>query len=172
MIICGGNGAGKSTLGKALACALGYKFMDIEDYYFSDGNTEYIYSTARTKEEVTELLLADMKRWGDFVLASVKGNYGKEVEELLDIAVYIDAPKELRAKRVYERSYSKFGERMLPGGELYESEKRFFDMVAQRPDDYATKWLDTLDIPTIKVDGTQPIEKNVEEIRQRLAELE
>ena len=169
IIVCGGNGAGKSTLGKSLASELGYKFEDIENYYFPKDNPEYEYAVSRTREEVTELLKADLKQYADFVLASVKADYGKEVEELFDIAVYIDVPKEVRAKRVYERSYKQFGDRILPGGDLYESEKRFFDMVAQRPDDYAIKWLNEMDIPIIKVDGTQPIKKSVEEIKRRLS---
>ena len=62
IIICGGNGAGKSTLGKTSACELGCKFMDIEDYYFSMNNTDYNYTAARTRDEVAELLLQDMKK--------------------------------------------------------------------------------------------------------------
>lgn len=169
IIVCGGNGAGKSTLGKVLASELGYKFEDIESYYFPKENPGYDYSVSRTREEVAGLLFADMKKYTDFVLASVKADYGTDVEELFDIAVYIDVPKEVREKRVYERSYKQFGERMLPGGDLYEDEKRFIDMVSQRPDDYAIKWLNGMSIPVIKVDGTQPIEKSVEEIKRRLS---
>ena len=169
IIVCGGNGAGKSTLGKVLASELGYKFEDIENYYFPKENPKYEYSDSRTREEVAKFLLADMKKYTDFVLASVHGNYGKEIKELFDIAVYIEVPKEVREKRVYERSYKQFGERMLPGGDLYEDEKRFLDMVAKRPEDYATKWLSDMDIPIIKIDGTQTIEKSVEEIKRRLS---
>ena len=168
IIVCGGNGAGKSTLGKALALALGYRFADIEDYYFVGNNTSYDYNAARTKNEVSELLLADMENCSDFVLSAVKGDYGEDVEALFNVAIYVDVPKEIRAKRVYQRSYKQFGERMLPGGDMYEHEKRFFDMVAQRPDDYAIEWLNKMNIPIIKVDGTQTIEKSVEEIKRRL----
>lgn len=74
IIICGGNGVGKSTLGKALSHELGWQFMDIEDYYFPKSNMDYNHETARTREEVTHLLLEDMKKYTNFVLASVKGN--------------------------------------------------------------------------------------------------
>lgn len=33
--IVGGNGSGKTTIGRELANLIGYKHMDIEDYYFS-----------------------------------------------------------------------------------------------------------------------------------------
>ena len=60
IIICGGNGAGKSTLGRALARATGYRFADIEDYYFPDRDRDYVYGTSRSRAEVQALLLKDM----------------------------------------------------------------------------------------------------------------
>ena len=172
IIVCGGNGAGKSTLGKALGAALGIPFMDIEDYYFDKDNTEYDYTAARTRDEVTKLLLNDMKRCCDCVLSSVKGNYGPDVEELFTHAVFINVPKDVRLQRVRERSYRKFGNRMLPDGDLYEKEEKFFAMVERRSDDGVAEWLNRLDIPTIKVDGTQMIEKSVAEIKVWLAAME
>ena len=50
---------------------------------------------------------------------------------------------------------------MLPGGDLHESEKRFYDLIAARPEDYATRWLDRIDIPVLRVDGTKPVGENV-----------
>ena len=168
IIVCGGNGAGKSTLGRKLAQELGWKFMDIEDYYFPPNNTNYNYSEARTKEEVIDLLLQDMKRYNNLVLACVKGNYGPEVASMFTSAILIDVPKEIRMKRVRDRSYQKFGDRMLPGGDLYEKEERFFDMVEQRSEKDVTEWLDTINIPVIRVDGTQTIEDNCETITSML----
>ena len=171
IIVCGGNGAGKSTLGKALGAALGIPFMDIEDYYFDKDNTEYDYTAARTRDEVTKLLLNDMKRCCDCVLSSVKGNYGPDVEELFTHAVFINVPKDVRLQRVRERSYRKFGERMLPGGDLYEKEEQFVKMVESRSDDDVIAWLRSLDVPVLEVDGTQPIEKSIEDIKIWLAGL-
>ena len=60
IVVCGANGAGKSTLGQYLAKQLKAKFVDIEDYYFSNPEADYPYACARTTEEVRDLLLADM----------------------------------------------------------------------------------------------------------------
>ena len=168
IIVCGGNGAGKSTLGKALGAALGIPFMDIEDYYFAKDNTEYDYAAARTRDEVTELLLDDMKHRGDFVLSSVKGNYGTRVEDMFTHAVFINVPKEIRLQRVRERSYKQFGNRILQDGDLHEKEEKFFAMVESRSDDDVIAWLRTLKVPMIEVDGTQPIAKSVEDIKEWL----
>ena len=104
IIICGLNGAGKSTLGKALAGRLNYEFRDIEDYYFPKIDDKYEYSIQRTDEEVAALLLKDLEENDDVVLASVRGNYSKQIEKLFDLAVYIDIPKEIRMARVRKRS--------------------------------------------------------------------
>lgn len=170
IIVCGGNGAGKSTLGRAIAQKFGWKFADIEDYYFAGSNTEYDYEAARTKEEVTALLLEDMETHTDFVLAAVKGSYG-EAASMFDCAVFITAPIEVRMKRVRERSYKRFGDRILPGGDMHEKEERFFDMVENRSEDDVTEWLSSLNIPVIKVDGTQAIEKSVAVMQQELSKI-
>ena len=47
IIVCGGNGAGKSTLGIYLASQLGCKFLDIEDYYFPENQTERPYESCQ-----------------------------------------------------------------------------------------------------------------------------
>ena len=171
IIICGGNGAGKSTLGKALAEKNGWVFRDIEDYYFPKTCAEYAYAVSRTEEEVAKLLYEDLKKYDNLILASVRGNYSKEIETMFTCAVYVSVPKEIRMKRVRERSYKKFGDRMLEGGDLYEKEKSFFDMIEKRSDKTVTDWLDTMNIPVIVVDGTRTIEDSVAEIIGKISNM-
>ena len=53
---------------------------------------------------------------------------------------------------------------MKPGGDLYESEEVFFQTAAARPEDYAESWARTLSCPVVVVDGTRPVEENVERL--------
>ena len=160
LIICGMNGSGKSTLGCALAQKLGWRFIDNEDLYFLKNDPDYLYGGQRTQEEVERLLLEAVREDEHFVFAAVKGNYGEAVLPYYDCAVLVEAPREVRLQRVTQRSLNRFGERARPGGDLYESEKRFCDIVAARPEDYATRWLETVDIPVLRVDGTRPVGEN------------
>ena len=169
IIICGGNGAGKSTLGKALADKLNYKFIDIEDYYFPKSESDYPYDSARAREEVSALLLEDMKKYSNFILASVKGDYGEEVISLFAYAVWINVPKDIRLKRVRERSFQKFGDRILPDGDLYEKEKKFLDMVQNRSEQDVENWLESTRIPVIQVDGTNTVSQNIEIIIDKIS---
>lgn len=169
IIVCGLNGAGKSTLGQALAERLGFRFIDIEDLYFPKTDPGYLYASPRSQAEVEALLSKELRAHGDFVLASVKGAYGIEAEALFRYAVLLEVPKEIRMRRVRERSFRKFGGRMLPGGDLYRREEDFFALAAARPEDLVEKWLETLSCPVIRLDGTRPAAENVERVIEHLA---
>lgn len=170
IIICGMNGSGKSTLGRALAADLGWRFIDNEDLYFPKTDPADPYRTERTADEVAQLLLEEVSRDDRFVFASVRGNYGDAVLPYYRHAVLVKVPRDVRLARVQARSVGRFGERALPGGDLYESEKRFFDLISARPEDYATRWLEGVDIPVLRVDGTKPVEENIALIRQWIGE--
>lgn len=76
ILVCGLNGAGKSTLGKALADKLHFYFIDDEELYFSKTDSDYIYASPCTHEEAEKRLFHKMQAHENFVLASVKGDYG------------------------------------------------------------------------------------------------
>lgn len=168
IIICGLNGAGKSTLGRALAKERGYYFIDVEDLYFPKDDPHYAYASQRTRQEVEIRLASEIHAHGDFVFASVHGDYGESVRSALRCCVYISIPREIRLQRVKNRSYQKFGSRMLPGGDLYEREEKFFAFVGSRTEDPVEKWLETLSCPAIKIDGTKPVEENLRLLTERI----
>ena len=170
IIICGMNGSGKSTLGRALAETLGWRFIDNEDLYFPKADPEHPFAVERTQEEVERLLLEAVRRDDRFVFAAVKGNYGEAVLPYYKRAVLVEVPRELRLHRVQQRSLDKFGDRAKPGGDLYEREKWFFDHVSARPEDYAARWLETVEIPVLRVDGTRPVGENIAVIRRWMGE--
>ncbi|MBQ2952626.1 MAG: AAA family ATPase [Clostridia bacterium] len=172
IILCGLNGSGKSTLGHALAEALGWRFIDNEDLYFPKDDPDYLYGHQRTQEEVECLLLQEVQRDDRFVFAAVKGNYGEAVLPYYGRAVLVEVPRETRLQRVQQRSLDKFGERALPGGDLHEREKWFFDHISARPEDYASRWLAEVDIPVLRVDGTRPVGENVSAIMAWMGEVQ
>lgn len=168
IIVCGLNGAGKSTLGKALANELQFYFIDNEDLFFPKTNPQYTYASPRTHEEAGKLLFQEINAHENFVFASVKGDYGEDVYPFFRYAVLIDVPKEIRVQRVRDRSFQKFGNRMLPGGDLYEKEESFFAFVESRPENTVEEWIQALRCPILRVDGTKPIEENIKFIIEQL----
>ena len=169
ILVCGLNGSGKSTLGRMLAEKLGYVFIDNEELYFPKEDPAYEYTGPRSKQEVIRLLEEKILENRCFVFAAVRGDYGDVFLSALDFAVAIDVPKEVRLQRVYDRSLSKFGSRMQEGGDLYERETEFFDVVKARLDDYVTAWLSQLACPVMHIDGTRPPEENLAHLLSELS---
>lgn len=164
ILLCGLNGAGKSTIGRALAQSLRYHFIDHEDLFFPDGD----YAAPRSLEEACRLLMQRVAAHPNFVLSCVKGNFGDALLPQLRLAVLVEAPRALRLQRVRQRSLGKFGDRMLPGGDLHAQETAFLQQVIARPEDYVEAWARTLPCPLLRVDGTRPVEETVARIKERL----
>lgn len=171
IIVCGLNGTGKSTLGKALAEKLHFYFIDIENLYFPKTDPQYIYAAPRTREDVAELLIYEMRAHENFILASVKGDYGEDIYSFFRCVILLDVPKDIRLQRVKERSFQKFGNRMLSGGDLYEQEEKFFRFVEFRDENTVEEWVKSLKCPVIRINGTKPIEENVDFIIGQLQKL-
>ena len=127
--------------------------------HFPDGR----FDAPRTREEFLAALDA-ATREGDFVFASVKGNGAQALHERISLAIWVDAPRETRLQRVRERSFRRFGERMLPGGDLYAAEEKFFAQVASRSDEEMRAWAAQLPWPVLRVDGTRPVQALVPEV--------
>ena len=96
IVICGLNGAGKSTLGKTLAEKMDFHFIDIENLYFPKTNPNYIYASSSIRKEVGKLLLHEIKTHKNFIFASVKGDYGEDIYSLIQYAILLDVPKNIR----------------------------------------------------------------------------
>ncbi|MBQ3014945.1 MAG: AAA family ATPase [Clostridia bacterium] len=164
--VCGLNGSGKTTLAAALAKALNFEHMDIEQYYFT--STDNPYSSSRTREEVEQLLLEDIKKNPCFVFSAVDGNMTPEINENYTLVVYLDVPLDVRMKRIRQRAIDKFGDRVLPGGDMYAQEEKFFAYAEKRTPEKIENWLKTLVCRAIRLDGTKPIQENVELIKSLL----
>ncbi len=168
ILLCGLNGVGKSTLGRALAERLHMHFIDNEDLYFPKTDPGYLYAAPRTRDEAEALLLREIRTHERFVFTSVRGDYD-EALPYFHCAVLLSVPREQRLERVRNRSFQKFGDRIHPGGDLYEQEAQFFALVESRAEDTVENWLRGFREPVIRLDGTRPITENVDHI---IAEME
>lgn len=164
--ICGLNGSGKTTLARALAAEIGYRHMDIEDYYFPPSDKPF--SVSRTREDVELLLAGDIRRYPRFVFSAVSGSMPPAISASYRCVVYLDVPAEIRMARIRQRAADRFGSRVLPGGDLYEQEENFFAFAASRTPDRIESWLRTLSCPVLRLDGTRPVPENVRAVTDSL----
>lgn len=157
IIIMGLNGSGKSTICHQLADLLNYRCMDVEDYYFLDSDIPYAKS--RTREEVKQLMLDEIKICHNYVLSSVGCNWGPEIISTYKLAVLLYAPLQMRLERIKQRETARFGNRVLEGGDMYESQKRFRDMVASRSAEDIEQQACSLACPVLEIDATLPVKE-------------
>lgn len=168
ILLCGLNGAGKSTIGRILAERMSWQFIDNEDLYFPKEDASYLFSNPRSKEEVIHLLEEKIEEDDRFVFAAVKGDYGEKLLKKLDYVVLIEVPKETRMERVKMRSAQKFGDRIQEKGDLAGKENAWFSVVNSRPENFVTEWLERVPCPVLRIDGTAPVEENVNYLLEKL----
>ncbi len=168
IIIMGLNGCGKTTVGRMLAEELGYFRMDAEDYYFLKPGD---YSLSRPQEEVHRLMEMDAYEHGHFVLSCVRCNVTDTLVSLVDLAVVLRTAPETRAARIVEREERRFGSRVLPGGDMYQSQQDFHAFAARRTEAYVDVSLCRLSCPIIEIDtllAPQEIVKRIIQVYNKL----
>jgi len=184
---CGLNGAGKSTLAHALAKRTGRFEIDTEDFYFPEQKDsrklalegaekiktchlgDIPFSVSRTKDEAQAAILRQMEAHPQFVLAGVTLNWCSEIVRRIGIVFLVQTPPQERVRRIQQREVFRFGERVLPGGDMYAQQCEFRKTALERDPAAAEQSLQALKCPVVRVDGTLPVEQNLEMILKRLS---
>lgn len=169
IMICGLNGSGKTTLGKELSKKINFLHKDIEEYYFNN-DTNYKYSSSATKEDVTQKIEKDINECDNIIFTSCIGDYG-DLSDLYDFVIFIRLDKETRLRRVKQRSYKQFGDRILENGDLFERENQFFDKVYKKDESDIIEWFNKLKCSKLEIDGLRTVEENVNIILDKLKEI-
>jgi len=162
IILLGANGSGKSTIGRELARVLSFAHFDVEDYWFY--KTDIPYTAIRPQEERNEILLSDMREHGSFVVSGDISGWGDEFLTMFDLAVFLTAPAEICMKRIKNREYAQWGERVCIGGDMYESQKKFREFAAARDVGLFEQRALKYSCPVVYVDSTKTPEEIVDEI--------
>ena len=162
IIILGANGSGKSTIGHELTLTLDFVHFDVEDYWFY--KSDIPYTTIRPKDERNEMLLSDMKKHQLFVVSGDVSGWSDEFLTKFDLAVFLTAPTEIRIKRIENREYARWGDRVHKGGDMYEANKKFREFASTRDVDLLEESALKYSCPVLHIDGTKTLEKIVDEI--------
>lgn len=161
IIITGPAGAGKTTLGLLVARELGFAFFDIDDYIWKK-DTEIPYTEMYSRAEKIGRLMAAVEQTDYFVMAGSMDSFHEHFDPFFQLAVHLLADSALRAQRVHLRELEYFGDRVLPGGDMYEAHWRFLTDA----ESYHTgggsvsfarhsAWLQSLPCPVLKLDGSK-----------------
>ena len=167
MHILGASGSGTTTLGRALAERLHYPHFDTDDYFWLP--TEPPYTQRRRQTERARLLMDDLTAHHLWVVSGSLCGWGDVAISLFELVVFLWIPQDIRMARLQHREHERFGERIRPGGDMYEHSQAFLawaasydeggvNMRSRRRHD---QWLRTLPCPVLYFEGAYTIEEHL-----------
>ena len=167
IMITGSSGAGKTTLGKRLADELGYTFVDIDEWIWRK-DTRIPFSAMYPRAEKISRLQSAIADSEHFVMAGSRDSFHEYFDPYFELVVHLHADAQIRVKRVHERELGWFGERILAGGDMHDVHQKMLGDVAGYDHGIGgctlqqhQKWLDSLKCRVMRLDGADPLEKNL-----------
>lgn len=170
----GASGSGTSTIGRYISEISGYYFMDTDDYFWEPTNPPY--TTKRNISDRIALMKQDIAQEDKVVISGSLVGWGDEFIPLFTLTIRVVTDTATRIDRLKKREREHFGSRIDVGGDMYETHRKFILWAASYDEgglDMRSKaehdaWQKQLKCQQILLDGSQPLEKNFEIIRQYL----
>ncbi len=169
--IYGAAGSGTTTLGRKISEELGYKFMDTDDYFWLPTNPQY--TTKRSKEERLALMKKDISEADNVVISGSLVDWGDELIPLFTLVIRIVTDTEIRIDRLKIREKQKFGNRIMPDGDMYEHHMEFLEWarkydtgsVNMRSKAKHDEWQKLLLCKQIVLNGADVLEENFKKVQ-------
>jgi adenylate kinase family enzyme len=165
--ILGASGSGTTTLGRAFAERLQCPHFETDDYVWLPTDPPYTHQRERTERQ--RLLMDDLTAQDAWVVSGSLCGWGDVAIPLFELVVFLWVPHEVRMDRLHRRVQARFRERILPGGDMYESSQAFLARAASYDDgglDMRSRqrhdqWLSTLPCPILCFEGEYSIEEQL-----------
>ena len=172
--IYGASGSGTSTLGKKISEELGYKFMDTDDYFWLPTNPKYI--TKRSKEERLALMKKDITENDNVVISGSLVDWGDELIPLFTLVIRLVTDTQIRIERLKTREKQKFGDRIMPEGDMYTNHMEFLEWarkydtgsVDMRSKAKHDEWQKLLLCKQIVLDGADDLEEKFKKVQAEI----
>jgi adenylate kinase family enzyme len=165
--ILGASGSGTTALGQALAEHLRCPHFDTDDYFWLPTDPPYTQQRERTKRQ--QLLMNDLTAHDAWVVSGSLCGWGDVAIPLFALVIFLAIPHDIRMARLHRREQERFGERMLPGGDMYEVSQAFLLWAASydeggldiRSRQLHEEWLGMLPCPILYFEGEYTIEEQL-----------
>jgi len=179
VILFGSPGAGTTTIGKELAKQLNYPHIDLDDFHWR-WDTDIPYTIMRSKNERINLIMDAIVEHENFIMSGSMWSIRESFEPMFNLAVYVYASAKVRAERLRSRSFARWGDRVLAGGDMYQHHEAYRDYYAaalQYDNDESSQsyraqheqWVRELPCPVLKVDGGKDIQENTARVLNFIA---
>ena len=171
IMIIGPSGSGKTTLGKKLAEMLNYPFFDVDDYIWRFDTPELYTGMYSRQEKITRLKNA-IAPYQHFVMAGSMSSFHEEFDSLFGMMVFLYVTPQIRIERLKERAIQRFGDRVMEGGDMYNSNLKFLKDNRKYETDGSPNmneqkaWMSSLSCVKMELDGSENMDKNAESIAE------
>ena len=155
--IFGSSGSGTTTLANAIANKYNFYHLDVDEIMWKD--TDPPFSERRNNIEIKAFMSKLLTKYKNVVISgSIIGIYD-DLKPKIDLFIYINLDLKTRIRRINQRELKRFGERILPGGDLYEKHQDFIKWVSEyehNPEYLRSRrqhlsWLKDVDRPVLKI---------------------
>ncbi len=168
--IFGASGAGTSTLGRKLAAAIGGCHLDVDDYYWL--TTDPPFTEKRDPEARVQLIEHDIRGISKWVLSGSICSWGDPLLHHFTLAIFLYLDSDIRIARMLEREQRRYGDRILPGGDMHTQHCEFIEWARSydtatapvRSLDLHQNWMRKLKCPIIQLDTARSTGELVGEI--------
>lgn len=172
--ILGASGSGTTTLAQAIERKYGYKWLDTDHYLWLP--TDPPFTASRPYEKRIPLMMASIEENHKCVISGSLCGWGDIFIPQFELVIFIYTPSDIRRKRLKEREYERFGERIRKGGDMYDGHTKFIDWamaydtgdIEERSLKSHEEWLKHLFCAVIRLDGTDTIEQHLNQLEKYL----
>lgn len=172
--IFGASGSGTSTLGEKICSELDYKFMDTDDYFWLP--TDPKFTVKRKPEERLTLMRKEIRNAENVVISGSLVDWGDELIPLFTLAIRLETEADIRIARLRKREKERFGDRIEPGGDMFEEHCKFiawaesYDTgdLSMRSKAKHDEWQALLPCRLLTLNGADDLNANYEIVRSRL----
>ena len=168
--IFGAAGSGTSTLGHALHERFGYSQIDTDDFFWLP--TDPPFTRKRPVEERVTLITGEIAKYRNVVISGSLCGWGDVLIPRFDLVIRLSVPVEVRLSRIKEREFRRFGEHILPNGDMYHKHQKFllwsseYDTgnTSMRSKAMHDEWQSKLTCRCLTLNGPMPIDKLINQI--------
>lgn len=165
IMIIGPSGCGKTTLGRKVAEMLGYPYFDVDEYIWRFDTPE-LYTVMYSREEKISRLKEAIAPYEHFVMAGSMSSFHEAFDPYFGMMVFLYADPDIRVSRIRERSILRFGDRVMEGGDMFQSNLDFLESNRRYESDGSpnlkeqTEWMNSLSCKKLRLDGSESIDGN------------
>ena len=134
------------------------------------------YTTKRSKEERLALMKKDISENDNVVISGSLVDWGDELILLFTLVIRLITDTEIRIERLKAREKQKFGDRIMPGGDMYTNHMEFIEWarkydtgsVNMRSKAKHDEWQKLLKCKQIVLNGADDLQENFKKVQRSM----